>query len=86
MKTEVVILRETWAQSIASDAGTVAAFAAMIGLGVHLDSAAMQWIGGILFFMAVVTRSYRKTADGRMSIDQAIAHLEALKAKEANHD
>jgi len=83
MTTQVIILRETWAQSIASDAGTALSFAAMIGLGVYLDSAAMQWVGGGLFFLAVMSRAMRKTADGRMSVDEAIAHLESIKAKEA---
>ena len=83
MTTQVVILRETWAKSIASDAGKALSFAVMIGLGVYLDSSAMQWVGGGLFFLAMMSRAMRKTADGRMSIDEAITHLEAMKAKEA---
>ena len=84
MTTQVIVLRESWKSSIASDAVTLATVIAPIGVGVWLDSAAMQWAGFMLFALSVVGRAARKTADGRMSVDQAIAHLEAIKAKEAS--
>ena len=77
--TDVIILRETIFQSVASDAATFATFAAMIGLGVYLESTAMQWTGAVVFFVSALSRTKAK----RLTIAEARAHLDDL---EAAHD
>jgi hypothetical protein len=48
-KPTVIIIHETRADSWRKDAGSVIAAAALIGVGVICDSAAMQWAGFWLF-------------------------------------
>lgn len=47
----VIIVSESWLLSFIRDLGTLVMFAVMIGLGVYLESGAMQWIGGVLFLI-----------------------------------
>lgn len=56
-KTEFVVIHETTLQSWGRDASTFVLFAALIGLGVLLDSSAMQWMGAIVGFIAVCART-----------------------------
>lgn len=54
-----IIVQKTF-QSIASDAFSVAAAFLLIGTGVYAESAAMQWVGFILFFTMILSRSGMK--------------------------
>jgi hypothetical protein len=72
-KTYIIVI-EPVGKSLARDAGTFAMFAALIGLGVLLDSAAMQWVGAIIGFLAIFAkvgtigaRSQFKTAEDAIS-------------------
>ena len=55
-KTVVLMVHETVRECIARDVVTFLTFAAMSGLGVLLQSSAMQWIGGLLWLLWMVTR------------------------------
>ncbi|WP_028753685.1 hypothetical protein [Rhizobium leucaenae] len=76
-KTEIIILHETVLQSYLVDSSTFLLFAALIGLGIYLDSAAMQWIGGILGMLTVCDRSMRHS---RMTVEQARKRLDEIAA------
>ncbi|MGR9056045.1 hypothetical protein ACU8NH_09065 [Rhizobium leguminosarum] len=76
-KTEIIILHETVLQSYLIDSSTFLLFAALIGLGVYLDSNAMQWIGGL---MGIVTISARAIRKDRLSIAGARKRLDELEA------
>lgn len=81
-ETEVIIVRETLRESIAKDVFSVAALTAAVSLGVWLESSAMQWIGGVLWILVVVSRLLRLLKDNRMSIEEARAFLDKLEARE----
>lgn len=76
-KTEIIVLHETVLQSYLIDSSTFVLFAALIGLGVYLDSAAMQWAGAILGFMTMCSRLNRQN---RLTIPEARAKLDELEA------
>lgn len=76
---EVIIIRETAVQSVVSDAVTLATFSAMIGIGIWMDSAAMQWVGGIFFFCWILAR--RKAP--RLTIKEARQRLDELERERA---
>lgn len=72
-----VVVRETVTQSWLRDAGTFATFAALIGLGVFLDSTAMQWAGFLIAVVTVVARTgtaHRNLFRGTRS--EVIQHLQ----------
>lgn len=75
---EIIILRETVLQSWASDAGTFALFGALIGIGWLMDSTAMQWVGAIVGFIAILSKSL--TRSKRRTIAQARQRLDELEA------
>lgn len=52
----VVIIHETVIQCVLRDLVTVVGLVALIGIGVALDSRAMQWCGFILGMLALFTR------------------------------
>jgi hypothetical protein len=76
-KPEVIIVHETVLQSWLIDASTFAMFLALIGIGVFLDSNAMQWIGAIIGFFTIVGRASRKQ---RLSVGEARKRLDELEA------
>ncbi|MCZ7855007.1 hypothetical protein O9X81_00090 [Agrobacterium salinitolerans] len=79
IKTEVIVIHETVLQSYLADSSTFLLFAALIGLGVYLDSSAMQWVGAIIGFLTMAGRISRLN---RLTIDQARKRLDALEAGE----
>ncbi|PWL18858.1 hypothetical protein DKP76_07290 [Falsochrobactrum shanghaiense] len=80
-KPEVIIVHETVLKSWMRDASTFILFAALIGIGVLLQSVALQWVGAIIAF---ITISAKATNVGRSySIPQARAKLDQL---EVSHD
>ncbi len=74
-KTEVIVVHETVAKSLARDAGTFATVVGIIGVGVWCGSSAMQWVGAIMLFVAACfypfTKSKRLTiAEARRRLDE----------------
>lgn len=78
--TEVIIIRETAIQSLVKDAGTFALFASLIGVGVLLDSGAMQWVGAIVGFTTIFTWVIRGTSKNRMTVEQARVRLNEIES------
>lgn len=75
-KPTIIILHESMWQSLLSDAGTFAMCAALIAPGIWLDSAAMQWIGAIMFMIAVLSKASMKGK--RKTLAEARAFLDDL--------
>jgi len=73
-ETQFIILHEKPLQSWMRDASSFALFAGLIGLGVVVDSTAMEWAG---FFVAVIITLGRAGTmkAKRMSRAEAIAYL-----------
>lgn len=75
----VIMVHETVLQSWARDAGTLALFAALIGIGILADSSAMQWAGAIMAFITTCVRASGRVE--QLSIAEARARLNALEGK-----
>lgn len=71
---EIIVIRETAVQSIVSDAVTLATFGTMIGIGIWMASDAMQWIGGVTFFLWMLAR--RKAP--RLTIKEARQRIDEI--------
>lgn len=76
----VIIIHETVAKSWMRDASTFALFGGLIGVGILLDSSAMQWMGAIIAFITIIEKSTGLHAKNRMTIDQARKRLDELEA------
>ena len=78
MTTKIVILRETLLQSIIIDIFTLLTTVGMVGIGVWLESTALQWVGAIMSMIAafgmvqaIVSNSYKYTInDARKKLDE----------------
>lgn len=77
---EVILLHERAGTSWRRDTSTVAGFVAMIGIGVLLDSAALQWVGAFIGFLAIASNTIRAFKDNRMTIEQARKRLDEIEA------
>jgi hypothetical protein len=81
-KIQIILVHERVLQSWLRDLGTFAMFVALIGLGVLVESTAMQWTGAIIGFIAILARasSHRVL---RLSIPEARARLDEIERVEA---
>lgn len=86
---EIIVLHETVMQSFVKDAITFAMVFSLVGVGVLLDSVAMQWIGGIMAMIGILSSMARmkkeittpqKAADYLYKNFGAIAHDDSAKA------
>lgn len=82
MKEEMVVIVDNrlW-QSLGRDIATLGTFVSMIGLGVFLQSSAMQWVGGLIWFLWVIGRAAIVEKKARMTIPQARAFLDKLEGR-----
>lgn len=75
-KPKIIILRETFWESLASDFGSALTLIAVVSLGVWLESDALQWIGGVVGIIALGLRI--ANGNRRMTIAEARAYLDDL--------
>lgn len=78
---EIMVLYETTLQSWARDSSSVAGFVALIGIGVWLDSSAMQWVGAILGFITIIGRTISLGNRNKFTIEQARKRLDEIEAQ-----
>ena len=75
-KTNYILIHESVAQSWLRDLSSFVLFFALIGVGVWVSSAAMQWAGFVV--AVVVTLNHvSKLAPKRMTRSEAIAFLQS---------
>lgn len=72
---EIVFVYETFLQSVAADIVTFIMAVSLIGVGVYLESTAMQWMAFVIFFTFMISVTTKK----RMSREDAIEFLKNLK-------
>lgn len=73
---EIIIIRETWRESLLSDAGTFCLFVGLIGIGWLLDSSAMQLVGAFVGFVTILTTA--KKLGQRMTVAEARRKLDEI--------
>lgn len=76
----VVIIHETILKSWLRDLSTFALFAALIGLGLLLNSSAMQWMGAIIAFLTIFGKASGLHKKNRKTIAEARQFLDELDA------
>lgn len=79
----LILIRESAKESWVRDLSTFASLVGLIGIGVWLDSSAMQWIGAILGFLSILSRASDLRKRSTMTIEQARAKLDEMEAAHA---
>lgn len=74
----VVIIDDRLWKSIASDAVSTFILLATVGLGWFLDSTALQWIAGIIWFLGMIGKLEGRKKQGKMTISEARDFLNKL--------
>ncbi len=76
----VKVVSEKWWQSILSDVSTFALALGLIGVGVWLQSNAMQWLGVIIFFVTTSVKASNlvKKFDTKKAAKDYIDTLEGI--------
>lgn len=77
-ETKFIVITESVFESWARDASTLALFVALIGIGIALDSSAMQWTGAVVGFVATTARAVGKAK--KLTKQQAIRFIQELDA------
>jgi hypothetical protein len=78
----IISRRETTFKSWATDASTFALFAGLIGLGVFLESAAMQWAGFTVAFITLLTKAAGVEKASTFDLDGARKRLDEIEAEQ----
>ena len=76
--TKVIILKETLGQSVARDVVSVGSLTLAVGLGVYLDSSALQWVAGLMWLFVFFAKVYNIGNDKKKTIEQARTYLDEL--------
>ena len=74
----IMLVDDRLFKSLLSDACTVISFVAMIGIGVLLESSAMQWVGALMWMMAVIGKAALISSKQRYTISEARSELDKL--------
>jgi hypothetical protein len=77
----VLVRKESVLLSWLRDASSFALFLALIGIGVYLESSAMQWAGAIIGFFTVVSQAAGKAKSSTYDLKGARAELDRLEAE-----
>ena len=77
-KKNVILVHETAMQSWAKDAGTLAMFVAMIGIGWVIDSVVMQVVGAIIAMASLSIVSMRRTIGKTYTVAEARKRLDEI--------
>lgn len=80
-ETRFFIIHESVAESWLKDAGTLAMFLGLIGIGWLIDSSAMQWSGAIIGFIFIIATAKMENKVHYHSIDAARAEFDRIEAK-----
>lgn len=76
----LILIRESAKESWLRDMSTLATFLSLIGIGVFLDSGAMQWIGAVIGFLSIGGRASGVRKQATMTIEQARAKLDEMES------
>jgi len=79
--THIVIVDDRLWMSAGRDAVSFAVFFAMVGLGVFLQSSAMQWVGAMLWFLWIISKAASVEKRFKKTIPEARAYLDMLEGK-----
>jgi len=75
-KPEIIILNETLGKSIAKNAASFCTIVAIIGVGVVLDSAAMQWLGALIWMLWLLAKASMR--GNTLTIEEARRRLDEI--------
>jgi amino acid permease len=78
---QLILIREKVLESWLRDAGTFALFGSLIGIGVLLESVALQWVGAIIGFLTIFVKAATARKSHTMTIAQARKRLDELEAE-----
>lgn len=81
MKYIIVSDDRLW-KSIARDTYSFVTLLSMVGIGWLIDSAALQWIGGMMWILFTLARVSKAATDRRMTISEAREYLDKLESSQ----
>lgn len=79
-KAEIIVVHETVLASYLKDFGSAAAFAAVCGVGILLDSQPLQWIGAVVWIVAMMSAASRTINNERLTVEAARQRLDEIEA------
>ncbi len=82
---EVIVVVKNWRDTALHDIASIATFVAFIGIGVLLQSTAMQWAGALLWFIWVLGFASALAKKNRMTIPEARKRLDEIEASLPTH-
>ena len=79
-KNTLIVIHQTPLQSWVRDASSAAMFIGLVGIGVVLDSIALQWAGAILGFLVIISQAISLRENHKMTVEQARKRLDEIEA------
>jgi divalent metal cation (Fe/Co/Zn/Cd) transporter len=79
--TQIILVRETFADSVKSDAVTFASLIVSVGFGVLLGSQTLQIIGGVMFLAFMFSKMASTYKNNVMTIAEARKRLDEIESE-----
>ena len=80
----IILIDDRWLPSLVRDAGTFLLAVALIGIGKYLNSNAMEWLGFVMFFMAILAQAGSGMNKSKYTLDEARKKIDELSAERFN--
>lgn len=77
---EVILVKEPLWSSVIKDTYTIGSLLSAVGVGIWIDSGALQWTAGILWILWVLGRATRFRKDNTYTVSGARAKLDQIEA------
>lgn len=78
--SRIIVIRERFAESASKDVVSIGLLLAVVGIGIWLNSQALQWVGAVLWIISVLARVLGRT---NLTIPEAQAQLAKWAAEDA---
>lgn len=80
-KKFIIVVDDRLWKSIGRDVFTFGSLLAVVCLGILLNSAVLQWICGIIWAVAVLSKVFSETKKNKFTISEARAELDRLESE-----
>lgn len=77
---KILLVHESFAQSVMKDVISAVTLLSMVGVGVWIDSSAMQWVAGIIWLLWMVGKSASYAKNSVFSFDAARKRIDEWEA------
>ena len=78
---EIIVIHESVSASYLKDLGTALSLLAVVGIGIWLDSDPLQWVGALMWIVAMLAAAIKRNNSNRMTVTDARKRIDEIEAR-----